>query len=767
MNKSNQSFKIVLVLLAGVFLHYPIHFSPDNCFAGMPLTTAQAENHLSDNVSSEQKALLPLLGPEIKGFENLWPECQRIARLRARCSQNRGVTKNIHSLVDELPSPDETKEHSRGHSVESPSKDSAQALDFEFTQCLGSHSADKLLEVSAAPNFFNHLSLDTLNQIKTILAEMQEFAKKPDSPYSKLTNKIEVLKRRFDPYTENPKTAFEQLFKILSFAEQSPPERTDIRDVALYSELMFNPEFQKKVNGFTQSSPIAAQPFLRNDQLEAEKDEKGNVVLTKAQVQIREFYRIKDRIADLTNTGRFIPNLAQVREAVTKKSNNYLNARARNEKFEPEFTADELWVMYHDAKQKNRILNWPSNSRFNPIKEKLATFVPASEQAIIEMKRQIASRLEPGDFTFTAMTKSLAYNHRTPSKYNEDTRFYTRSDYDHAALVVKPTAKMQSDRAAELFHINGGVRVEENGIVDAYRSDTYRIRLDKLMKDKLAQKINAEARAMNLSPEETFKRRVNRYAEQYRDDIEREFVQPRTEGDYLKIDATEQAKRDSVIKGWTPYRPAKDVFEKVAQARQIPPAPSAPLVPEEQEIRADDNSVSRRLLVAQSDMNSLEDRLNKMMKANKKPDKRMTGQLKNLSRELAQKAIDIGDLESEQQAILLQEENVVKKPELPIEDRKVKVEEINQRKLREVDKAEICSTFAFNEYVRYVKFLEDQFKKDYQISLPEKDHLFDLSFADRVDPSALHPGGLSRVIEGLVKKSQAEVVNPNAGLFKH
>ena len=521
--------------------------------------------------------------------------------------------------------------------------------------CLADQGLRKIYELASDPKFFYRISLDELEYLKSFLSILQENRKSLDFSELKLSL-LKELVLLLAPNATDPARAFARLHDILSQLEVSPPvEHLDIRDVALYEDLIFNPNLHKKLNAYGRSVK-ASRPYLLSGKSATD------------QKKIDQYYLRKDFIDRLTNTGRFLPQLKSIRSSLLEKSLAILDSEKTGQPYQPHLTAHEMWVAVHDLKNELDLRKAARTPSFDPVTTKIESYLPVLEEAFEVVQSRAYSSLNHGDFMFAKIQRELDYFGRKSDKRIRALRFFTWSDYGHVALLLKSSETSSAD-PAELFHTGfQGVSINESGLEAAYIYDTYRIHLNQLMTEELITALNVESEKTGIDPKIIFKTKIEQYNQVYRDFLRDESVQPSKWGERIKIITTPEAQERSVYLNLSPFHhSSQNIFDRVEQERKIP-----------------DNSE------------------------------------------------------------VLSEDDLVQ-----------------LKKKIEID--EICSEFAFVEYIRYVHFIEVQLKQDLKVNLSQQLHFFNLSFADHLELKGLHPGSLSRILDSLVTEGKAMKLRPGGG----
>ena len=629
--------------------------------------------------------------------------------------------------------------------------------------CLADQILKKVYALASNPDFFYGLSLEEHHSLKLLLAFIQEKRKYLGLPKIKRLLLKELI-FLFNPYVDDPARAFGKLYEILTRLDQPPAERTDIRDVALYDDLIFNPNLHRKLNIYGRSI-IAARPYL----LPAEP--------TPDQAKIDNYYLKKDVMDRLTNTGRFLPLLVSIRTSLLEKSRAILRSDEIRQEYQPRLTANEMWVAVHDLRNEFELRRTTLHPRFNSVTKKIEVYLPALKAAFKRVRAQAYENLKPGDFMFSKIQRELAYAGKKPDNRIRAVRFFTWSDYGHVALLLKTRLEgfpnssqslnetQKNNSVAELFHTGfQGVSIGESDLEAAYIYDTYRIRLDQLMTPELVTALTVEAEKTGESIDVIFRDKIAQYSNLYRERLGHEYYEAETSGSRVKIKTTVQAQKMSVYYNLSPFSTGtNDIFEAVARERQTD---ESHLLSVEQDLTWAVLQSNQRLATHLNRVRQIKGHRAMLTAKYPNPNSAVQSKLNSLSLELSATLNEYPEIRRERLDVLLEKLEFLRTSPTRDDQLPQKIAGVEEELAKEKEISEICSEFAFVEYIRYVQFIEDHLKEDFHVTLPSHLHFFDLSFANSLELKGLHPGSLSRILDRLVKNNQAVKLRPGgAGLF--
>ena len=677
------------------------------------------------------------------------------------------------------------------------------ALNKKYSTCLLSQTLTSISDVLNAPQYFRLVSLENYESTRKLLYKIKEVL---DSKKIKLDadrmKEVDQLIAQMDPYRPSVERTLirigsvrhpppvmkvnfifnpeDKTYKSVSQLADSKGfnDTDDIRDISLLNDLIFDIEFQSKVNKFVMSDAgkfEAVQKRFKRDKLKFfpqfnEGVKKGvyDSALSFARTLSHPGSRAQDK------------NIVALRRKILEKSQKLIES-AGDPSYQPKFTFDELWALNIDYKSgTNSSLSELHDKEFKgprheTLSRRITEHFEPIRQAVPIFQKRAAARLENGDILMMA-AKPYKDFHGKATGYSDSAQlFFDRTPYLHTAMVLKPEGD-DKGQYSQLLHMWGGGMAREPGtsvlqlatIPDSVVYEAHRIHLEKLMTEPLKIMLRRElprGQDNDAAVEAHLKKKLAAYEVRYRTAMSVGFED---ENPLYRIGFDDDRINGSMLPNLSFFRKKKDIYQRAASARSNAYANNA-----DERVDAAINNINQQeanyTAIARDFENqavTLQQQMDGLIGAlpGGLPDETAISQkreeLMAVSTQLDTKLAELSDLRGIRVYLEGEKESIARATAAR-----------NGQPRREKDSAgneffediEMCSQLVLNETARRLHFMEDQLKAEYDIRT--KQRMFDLSDFDGLDPKRFTPGTLDRLLQKMMARKVVEKLPKDTGLF--
>ena len=673
------------------------------------------------------------------------------------------------------------------------------ALNKKYSACLVSQTLTLIGDALADPQYFRLASLESYEGTRNLLYKIKAIL---DSKNIKLDadsiNEVNQLIAKVDPYKPSADKSIMRIATIRyapgamkdvdvydrrtktykkekRYITEGFNGTDDVRDVSLLNDLIFDPEFQGRMNALSTSAEgkfETVQKRFKKNKLKllpqySDDEVKKNVYeTTKIFVRTLSFPGSRSKDKDVT----------ALRRSAKDKSQKFVAAAAAGDgSYQPKFTNDELWALDLDFKNRNNndlaeLQNGGLGPRYDTVTNRIKEQYEAIAQAGPLIQKRAAARVENGDIMMMGGAQFKRFFGKPTSSTDAEQLFITRTPYLHAALMLKPEGD-DKGKYGQLLHMwKGNLMMQRASLPDGVNYDAHRIHPEKLMTEPLRIMLKKElprGQDGDEAVEGLLRKKIASYESRYRTAMAMGFEDNEP---LYRVGINQTRAVTSILPNLSFFRKKKDIYDQAARARAKAYSSGAgEKVSEElgklDEKEAEYNQQTKEYEDEASKINAeMNQLIEQSVTANLKTDANnflvAVTKLANLSSQMDIKLAELKDirglrvyLEGERAAIAQAEADRKGKPR----------KEVNSKGEEHYEDLEMCSQLVLNETARRLRFMEDQLKAEYDIRTSQR--LFDLSDFDGLDPNRFTPGTLDRLLKKLIAKKAAEKVPPDTGLF--
>lgn len=423
--------------------------------------------------------------------------------------------------------------------------------------CILDRIIPKLEILSHTEAYFTTVTLDDFNALRSLLSGMKTVLDTlPDKALkNQFQTRINRLCEIFDPYGLCGKLAEDRQLTEMGIKLFAQNEKiTDIREIALVSDLTFNPQVQKKVN-----------EFLRN---KAKADTLLNQSPILANIKARDWAR--NALSPFTYLGTRIPKLSEVRISLKEKTDKLRQNPEANQNLQ--LTADETWLLDHDTDKNGLITDLVKRvdaDRTNHLFDKSISYFSSQEKAASTVLQLALKSRQTGDILFESPRRKGAYKAKANSE-----EFFSKllrtGGLLHSGLMLRPETE-----TPKTFQLWDNPSIDPLDLGDAYVTTGFRINLDQLLNPNSLAFFKTIPTAKNIK--EFLKQKKQEYGAKYEAEIRGNYgipEDPHSNEEALskdfKVRNTPDNRMTSILnpRNWFESRKKRNLRERVIRARE-------------------------------------------------------------------------------------------------------------------------------------------------------------------------------------------------------